>query len=539
MLFLGGAVVLQDTKNRANQLFLLWVVFNIIWMSANYLENVQSFSLVNREAFLRLDLGSGIIAASFILLFIGNYINNKKITRWESIYILPALVLAGLSYSRLLIEKTSIAANGGIQFVEGKLFPVYGAILIGYFLVACIALFRSKQHTTPEVRKQMRPVAIGLFSAVTITLGINLFLQNILSPEVFRIGIYAMLLFIIGVAWSIIKHEFLQVHFVMTELLLLGLFGTLLARTILSRDIADIYINIFSLLVLLILGAALTKQHISLNEITSHLAAVNMQLQEANDGLKEIDKMKSEFISVASHQLRTPISIIRGYLSLIKDGEYGKISPKLAGVLREMNEMNSRMVSLINNLLNLTRMEHRRITYTCESVDVVNIVEETIDGFKLASAKKLKLKLEKTRKINPRCFVDGEKIREVLGNVIDNAIKYSNDGGIVVKIEETNNEELKISVTDSGVGMSADDASHVFEKYYRSKSTEKQSGTGLGLYICEQFITAIGGRIWVDRTELGVGTTFAFTVPHNPRGECMIAGNSEVLMEVQSTNSMV
>jgi len=248
-------------------------------------------------------------------------------------------------------------------------------------------------------------------------------------------------------------------------------------------------------------------------------------LAEANSHLKEMDQLKSEFISIASHQLRTPISVVKGYLSLMLDGSFGTLSDTMKEKAVQMFDMNERLVLMVNNMLNVTRIEKHKLEYTFETTDVSRVIVEAVDEMQ-SKAKKKNLALTfANAELEPLiAFVDKEKLHETITNLIDNAIKYSTAGEIVVRAELfRKGAEVIISIKDTGVGISKDEAARLFAKFFRASGSKVShaQGTGLGLYVCKMFIEGMGGKIWVDRSELGKGTTFAFLLPTEPNQKCI------------------
>ncbi len=232
--------------------------------------------------------------------------------------------------------------------------------------------------------------------------------------------------------------------------------------------------------------------------------------------LKEVDKMKDEFISMASHELRAPITGIRGYLEMIVEGSFGELSEeahqKLAMVLEESN----RLHDLVEDLLEVSRIDQGRIKLTMKPLalePVINGVVKTFDQ----QAKEKSLQLVTDIKPDlPYINVDESRLKQVLVNLTSNAIKYTMNGKITISAELVIGKEdmVKIKVSDTGIGMSAKDREHLFEKFYRVRNakTDKITGTGLGLWITQEIIQLMKGEIYVDSIE-NVGTQVTVLFP--------------------------
>lgn len=241
----------------------------------------------------------------------------------------------------------------------------------------------------------------------------------------------------------------------------------------------------------------------------------NAELEEANEHLRSLDEAKSEFISIASHQLRTPMTGIMGYLSMLTSGDFGKIDPKIGPILDGILDASKRMIRLINIFLNITKIEAGRFMLAKSSVKLEEIIEtEFIELKKLADDKKLKLIFEKPKPLLPQVNIDRDKMADVVQNLVDNAIKYTDKGKVIVTAEKTDHEVL-VSVADDGRGINKDEVGKLFNKFMRGDGIARihPDGSGLGLFIAKKIVEAHGGRIWVESEGEGKGSTFQFTIP--------------------------
>jgi PAS domain S-box-containing protein len=229
---------------------------------------------------------------------------------------------------------------------------------------------------------------------------------------------------------------------------------------------------------------------------------------------KMIERMKTEFVSISAHQLRTPLSAIKWTLKMFLDGDLGEITKEQREFLEKIYQSNERIINLINDLLNVTRIEEGRYLYKPVLADIIPICQSVIDSYKEEiEKKKLKFRFEKPKRL-PKVRVDIEKISLAIQNLLENAILYNLPGGkieISLKLKEN---KIEFSIKDTGIGIPKDLQKRVFTKFFRAPNAMRMEteGSGLGLFITKNIIEAHGGEIWFESEE-GKGTTFYFTLP--------------------------
>lgn len=237
------------------------------------------------------------------------------------------------------------------------------------------------------------------------------------------------------------------------------------------------------------------------------------RLKDKNTELQELDKAKDEFISMASHQLRTPLTAIKGYLSMLLEGDAGEIKVSQYDFINEAYNAAGRMVGLINDLLNVSRMETGRFFLEPKEVDIETIVDEEVKQLQNhAREKGLYLKIEKG-KVVPHIFADETKIRQVVMNFIDNAIYYTQKGGVTVKLSK-DKDNFIFQVIDTGIGVPKAQQKNLFQKFFRADNarTTRPDGTGLGIYLAKRVTEDHGGKV-LFHSEEGKGSMFGFTFP--------------------------
>ncbi len=230
---------------------------------------------------------------------------------------------------------------------------------------------------------------------------------------------------------------------------------------------------------------------------------------------KTIERLKTEFVSLAAHQLRTPLSGTKWALKLMLDGDVGKITKKQTELTSKLYESNERMIDLVNDLLNVARIEEGRYIFKPILADIGAIIQFVVNSYKEeVGERNLKLEFKVSEKELPQVKIDVEKIRLVIQNLIDNAIKYTVSGGSITVSLRRAGESIECQVSDTGVGIPEDQKARVFSKFFRGTNAVKieTDGSGLGLFIAKNIIEAHGGKIWFQSEE-GKGTAFCFSLP--------------------------
>jgi signal transduction histidine kinase len=238
------------------------------------------------------------------------------------------------------------------------------------------------------------------------------------------------------------------------------------------------------------------------------------QLRASNRKLHKLDEAKDEFISMASHQLRTPLTSVKGYLSMVLEEDAGKITPDQRKLLQEAYDSSQRMVYLIGDFLNVSRLQTDKFMLELAPVNLAHLVREEVDQL-MATATRREIKLEYHEPAQfPEIPLDDGKMRQVVMNFIDNAIYYSKPNSVVLIELTATSKDITLTVHDTGIGVPASERPHVFTKFYRATNARKvrPDGTGIGLYMTKKVVVAHGGSI-IFETRENKGSTFGFRVP--------------------------
>src|SRR3989344_360349 len=251
------------------------------------------------------------------------------------------------------------------------------------------------------------------------------------------------------------------------------------------------------------------------NTSTKLLIRRDLELSRANERLLKFDEVKSNFISVVAHQLRTPLSGVKWTLSMLLSGDLGPLSNEQRTFLMKSFESNTRMITLVNDMLVADHIQSGKVHYGFKHIDMVDLLDNFL--FEMNSQvvkRRISIGYKNKFKDMPKVYVDPEKMRAVLQNLLENAIKYTIEGGKIEIDIKKEDSHLLISIADSGIGIPKDQEKDIFTKFFRASNAVKHEtdGSGLGLYITKAIVEKKNGKIWF-KSVFGKGSTFYFTVP--------------------------
>jgi len=315
------------------------------------------------------------------------------------------------------------------------------------------------------------------------------------------------LLFTGFISYAIAKHGLFNLKILATQLLVAVIWVVLFTRIFVAQSITAAGVDLLIFVFVVIFGILLINS--VLQEVEQR-----QRLQDLTEKLRAMDKQKDEFLSMAAHELRAPMTAIKGYVSMVMEGDTGQISEKARGFLADTNNITDRLIRLVNNMLNVSRIEEGRLTFQEEEEHLAVPVRSVFSQFvPEAERKGLKYTLKIPKQIKDKATVDPDRIQEVIGNFISNAVKYTDEGFVEVRMSQPNEKTVRVEVVDSGPGISKEEQVKLFHKFERVESNVgKTTGTGLGLYISKLLIEKFKGEIGVD-SEAGKGSTFWFELP--------------------------
>jgi signal transduction histidine kinase len=327
-------------------------------------------------------------------------------------------------------------------------------------------------------------------------------------------NLFGVPIFVAFLAYSTIYFKNLNANLIGTQTLIFSLLAFVIAGLFLP-DSASIGLALgFKVVTVVFVGGLLMMSSRRETRLRERAEALSKNLEVANLRLLELDKQKTEFVSLASHQLRGPITAIKGYASMLNEGDYGALPVAAMEILGRVQKSAHDMAVLIGDYLDVTRIELGKVKFQPERFSMRDLLSE-VEKELLPNTPKERVTLEIEEGADPRfVYADRNKVKQVVGNLIDNAVKYTPKGAVKVTLTR-NGGYARMEVKDNGVGINKTSLPHLFQKFSRAQNASKSNikGTGLGLYIAKTIADHHRGRLSAMSEGEGKGSTFIFELP--------------------------
>lgn len=513
--FLIGLFVMFKTKFslQGKLLFLISISFSL-WV-LNYVLQ-WTIAYVNPDFFSWLLTPIPMLLMFFFTAyFVYAFLEKKDIPfRYKiisAILFLPVLLWLSTDNNMSYFDLTKCEGVAGnlwkyIYFLE--------AIIIITIVIIGIIKFRSVKNDQ-HFRKVIIFLTIGASSFLAIS-----WLSDVLGEwtnqyQLNFIGPIGMVVFMGLLAYIIVQYKAFNIKLIGANALVVALVILVGSELFFATSATNQILILITLALSLGFGYMLIKSVQLEVQRKEQLQEMSDKLAIANDQLRKLDNAKSEFISIASHQLRTPLTAIKGFVSLMLEGSYGKVPVQQKDVLNKVYQSNERLIDLVEDMLNLSRIESGRMEYKFEKVKMEEVLQEIYDTF-ILKAKDHNLAFELVPPAQPllEATTDRNKIREIISNFVDNAIKYTPQGGVKIKASHEG-EMIRVAVTDTGIGIPKEEVPYLFAKFSRGKDVGRLNagGTGLGLHVGKRMIEDLHGKLGVESEGEGKGSTFYVDVP--------------------------
>lgn len=493
---------------------LAWVDFGFL---VYYISDINMITL-----YARLNFASVVVfcvSAYYLGLHFPTSPESKARSFINYIFTLIGIVLASISaFSPLIISSIELSGNNRV-WQEG----ILGTFFYFYVIVTAVLFFynivKKYLHGTDDEKSKI----VSFIYGVIIFLALNI-IFNIAYPYIFNndqyywIGDYSVIFFLGFTAYGIVKHGLFNIKVIATQTTVVALSVALLIETIASNDLTEGATKAIIWIIATYGGYVLiksVKQEIRQREEIQQLAK---KLDEANQHLEELDEAKDNFLSMAAHELNTPIAAIEGYLSMIVDEKMcGELNEKLENYLKNIYGSSKRLATLVKDLLNVSRIESNRIHLLYEETQIEQLIESSIAEVKIkADEVGHKLIFEKPAGHLPKTWLDKDRITEVVINILGNSIKYTEPPGKIIVKAHADDGKIVVAIEDNGRGIPKDRQDHIFEKFAQGDVLKDQvKGTGLGMFITKNLIELHKGKVWFESStdQHDHGTTFYFSIP--------------------------
>jgi len=504
-LLLGGFIFLKEKKSTIHRIFFLICIVTAWWQTSwFFLFGTNDPSVAN----ILVKVGHiGILLIPIAVYhFVVSFVGSRK---------LIDKIILSLGYAFALFLEINLLTNnvidGYYEFYWGFypkasfLHPYFLLFLnVGLFLRIVILLVTSYMKSESELKRVQTKYILS--SVIFYAFAASDFIVNY-GFEFYPLGFIFIICFLGIVAYAMAKYKLMNVKVIFTQLFIVIISLALFVQICVSETVFG-YIWGTTLLVSFIMMGFLLVKNVY-GEINRRV-----ELQKLYEKVDKLNKAKSEFLSIASHQLRAPLTIVKGYISMLLEGDYGDMPEGAKEPLKNVFKSNERLVNLVNEFLNLSRLESGKIDITFTPVALDNLIRDIVKEMKINADKKgLSITLDMPKTL-PEIIADEQKIRQVILNIVDNAIKYTDKGGITIRAEKEGAKE-KIMVSDTGIGMTEKDINSVFEIFTRARAgaQSQKEGTGVGLYVAKKFVEMHNGDIKIESEGAGKGTTFIVELP--------------------------
>lgn len=516
---LGYIAYFNDTKSVTNRYFLFFSLAAMSWSVFNYL-SYQIWDAHTALWLLRIVIFLAVWLCYYLyrlLIVFPDAASPSDDIRVKWFAYALAWLTSLLTLSPFVFKSVEVfSSEGRVSYTQnGPGIYVFGIVVICLVAAGITVLVRKARAASGELKHQIKTTLSGIIVTFTLLIIFNFLLPAFLnSARYIPYGGVFMFPFLAAVTWAIYRHRLMNIKLVSTEILTFVLSIAMLLETVVSGDVLSLMFRVSLFLLVLSVGILLIKSVLKEVRQREQLETLTRKLEDVNEKLQALDKVRSEFISMVSHQLRTPPTTIKWYIAGILAGDFGPISEDVREGLIKAQMTNNSQISLIEDLLNVSRIEHGTMEFVFSPTNLDRLIDITVQELTPAAMMKgLKLVYKRPKKRVPDISADKEKIRQVINNLIDNAIKYTKEGFVSVTLSQEG-DNIQVAVTDTGKGIKPEDKERLFKRFSRSSdSGQYAAGLGLGMFVAKIILSQHHGQIRAESQGVDKGSTFYFTVP--------------------------
>ena len=506
IVILGFLLYFSDRTKAVNRSFLFFSLSASAWSLVNYI----SYQVTNYQFALysiRGVLFFAVLLAFFMFKLMyslpGRDVSNKVYYKFVIVPVVFFTLI--LTLSPWVVKNISNFNPNGTasSFTSGPGILFFGITVLSLFLLGIIILFKDALMAKGDTRKQFRAIFPGFLITIVLLLVFNFYFPAFLNNSRYiDLGALFIFPFIAFTFYAIFRHKLFNIKDVTTVTLSFALTSVTFVEIIYASGFTQVLFRSSIFLLVLIFSIQLIRNMI--------------KLEQANVRLQELDKLKSEFVSLATHQIRAPLSAIKGYLSEVFEGGFGTVTPELEKVLRIVFQSTENLVHIVGDFLNISRIEQNKMKYELAPLDLKKLVEDLV--------KELKPNIDRVGlgfsfEAGAGDFTvnaDIGKVREVVSNLVDNALKYTPKGSIKLSLSaDEAKKKVLLKISDTGIGIDPAVMPKLFQKFTRAEGANEVNiiGTGLGLYVAKMMIEGMQGRIWAESEGKDKGSQFYVELP--------------------------
>jgi len=519
---LGLVVLLSGFKNKTNRAWFLTSFSVFVWtvgLAGTVLVNNQESALFWQRI---LYIGT-VLTPIFFFNFCVTFLAKEKLKR--SIVFIGGIVSAFFLlsiFTKLFILEIGDRIHFGYWPV--KIGSLYWPFLIYFIFYVSYSMFLLKKDSKKYEGVQQKQIQFIYYAALIGFVGGSTNFLLDFNLDVYPIGNFFVALYIIFISYAVLRHHLFDVKVIATELFTLVIWVFLLVRTLLSETTNDLIINISLLVAVVIFGVLLirsvireVRQREKMEQMAKELEKAYGIEKEARVKIQELGEAKTQFIMATQHHLRTPLTSMRGYIDLILTGSYGKVPPKVKNAIFKLQISTVRLLRIVNELLDVSQFQlGKKVVSLQLGVQIEPILKEVLEELRFtAETKGIYLKFQKPEEKMPAIQADVEKLKVVFFNLIDNGLKYTNKGGVTIKLQVSDGR-MRIISEDTGIGIPKERLGTLFDSAFERGQEAKKvfsAGRGIGLYVSSQIVKAHNGKVWAESEGAGKGTTFYVELP--------------------------
>ena len=555
--FFGVLALFHNSKSATNRALVFLMFSILLWIINNFLIFVSTsvpftiWVVKTQMVLATMQIFGNLL---FIYIFPSEKLEFKK---WQAaIFLFSAVFALGISPFLFKLDPNVLFPNTAIPHTVGSaLNPPWGIVTFAATFLTAFIAFRKYRRASKEDKGPFLSVLVGTVVTFILLMITQYLLLNVFGIIDFNFyGPLFLMPLVIGTGYAIIKHHLFNIKAVATEILVFSMWMFLLLRVFFESSLQDTIVDIVILVGVVVVGIFLIKsvlnevrQKEKLAELNTKLDKTNADLNDLNNNLEqkvaeqtveirrayevekkarieleELDKAKDQFILTTQHHLRTPLTIVKGYLQSILTQKTTKLDPATTTYVTKAEESTERISSLVNELLDISQMEGGKSILSKQSVNIGELIIDILRELEMEIKKRdLTVNMDIASDIN--LSIDKTKIREALFNLVDNSVKYNrekglvNIGGELVKHPiEKDKWFLKLTIEDQGIGLTPEEAQKAFNQYFeRGKEAEElyTTGRGIGLAVTKNIIQAHGGKVYAESAGRGKGSKFIVELP--------------------------